>query len=377
MRGKDFPSRVVASRFAAAGLVLAWLLSFGLAPGAAAQELGKYGAEFLAGGVGGRALGMGGAHVGLAQDVSAGYWNPAGLSQLAYPEGAYMHAERFAGVVSFDYGSLAIPINARSTIGLSFFRSGVNDIKNTLDAWDPERNQPKPNPENYFKSFSAADMAFFLSYARLINEHLSIGASGKIIRRNIGDFADAWGYSFDVGVRYQTGRFVFGANLQDVARMRQSWTVNQEAFGNFEETFGETLPQGGVQVVNPVARLGSGVIFPMGDSQFTVGLDVDLDFNGLETYYMNMGNVSFHPRIGTEFSYKGVVALRAGMSNVMMSERYGLDVTPTVGAGLQIKQFAIDYGFGDFAGLASDLGYSHRISARLTLEQPGLKRKPL
>lgn len=372
MRGKDLAVR----RPSAVSVVLLWLVAACVVPAVGAQTVVKYGADFLADGVGARALGMGGAHVGLAQDVSAGYWNPSGLSQLVYPEGAYMHAERFAGTVSFDYGSLAFPLNARSTIGLSFFRSGVNDIKNTLDAWDQERDNPKPNPENYFESFSAADMAFFLSYARTVSERLSVGASGKVIRRTIGDFADAWGYSFDVGVQYRTNRFVFGANLQDVATMRQSWTVNQEALRPIEEVFGEAMPQGGVEVVLPVARLGSGVIVPVGDaSTFIVGFDLDLAFDGAETYYFNAGNVSFHPRLGTEFSYKGVVALRAGVTDVTSSDRYGLDATPTVGAGLRVKQFALDYGFGNFAGLASDLGYSHRISARLTLEQPGLKRQ--
>ena len=33
-------------------------------------------------GVGARALGMGGAHVGVAEDFSASYWNPAGLGQI-------------------------------------------------------------------------------------------------------------------------------------------------------------------------------------------------------------------------------------------------------------------------------------------------------
>ncbi len=37
-------------------------------------------------GVGARALGMGGAYVGVANDYSALYWNPAGLSQLQYGE---------------------------------------------------------------------------------------------------------------------------------------------------------------------------------------------------------------------------------------------------------------------------------------------------
>ena len=344
------------------------------APTVSAQKVVSYGADFLAGGVGGRALGMGGTHVAIAQDVSAGYWNAAGLSRLNYPEVAYMHAERFAGVVSFDYGSIALPINARSTFGFSFFRSGVNDIKNTLDAWDPERNQPRPNPEDHISSFSAADMAFFVSYARSLRENLAAGVSGKIIRRNIGEFANAWGYSFDVGIQYRTGPFVLGANLQDAAGMRQSWSVDQEMLRNVQDVFGESLPQGGVEVVLPVARLGSGYILGMGDHRMVLGADVDLAFDGQRAYSLNAGDVSFHPRFGTEYNYKGVVALRAGLSNIIVSDRYGWNATPTVGAGLHLRQLAIDYGFGDFAGLASELGFSHRISARLTITQESWSR---
>lgn len=340
-----------------------------------AQRVAKYGADFLAGGVGGRALGMGSAYVGLANDVTAGYWNAAGLSQLTYPEIAYMHAERFAGVVSFDYASAAFPINARSTLGLSYFRSGVNDIKNTLDAWDPERDQPRPDAEARIRTFSAADMAFFVSYSRLLSGPLALGITGKIIRRNIGDFADAWGYSFDVSVQYRTERFVFGANLQDASTMLQSWSVNTDELRNIEDVFGQEIPEGGSELVLPVARIGSGFLVPAGEHMLTLGFDVDLAFDGLQANAISAGDVSFHPRLGTEFLYKGVVALRAGVSRITNSEKFGWDATPTVGAGLNIKQFSINYGFGDFAGLASDLGYSHRISASLTLEQPSMERQ--
>ena len=37
-------------------------------------------------GVGSRPLGMGGAFVGIADDVTAGYYNPAGLANLNYPQ---------------------------------------------------------------------------------------------------------------------------------------------------------------------------------------------------------------------------------------------------------------------------------------------------
>ena len=46
----------------------------------------KYSGEFLAIGVGGRPLGMGGAFVSLVNDVTAGYWNPGALSRLNYPQ---------------------------------------------------------------------------------------------------------------------------------------------------------------------------------------------------------------------------------------------------------------------------------------------------
>ena len=353
---------------------------------ARAQVLAKYGGDFLAGGVGARALGMGGTAVGLVQDVTAGYWNVAGLSGLDVPEVAYMHAERFSGVVSFDYGGAAFPISSRSTVGLSVFRVGVDDIPNTLNAWDRERNQPLPNAENYVTRFSAADYAFFLSYARMASEQLSFGVTGKIIRRGIGDFAEAWGYSFDVGAQYRTRSVVLGVQLQDASTMLQSWSINEDAFAieginpdtgepfTFQETFGQALPEGGSYLVLPVMRLGSGLVVPMGESALTLGLDMDVAFDGQRAYAFNAGDISFHPRFGTEFSYKGVLALRAGLDQISTSEVDGFNATPSVGAGLNFKQLSVDYGFGDFSGLVSELGYSHRISVQFRLSGENWQR---
>ena len=351
-----------------------------------AQRIAKYGADFLAGGIGARALAMGGANVALVQNVNSVYWNPAGLAQTVYPEFAYMHAERFAGVVSFDYAAVTYPVSSESTVGVSFFRSGVNDIKNTLNAWDAERNQPKPNPESHIRSFSAADMAFFVSYARRVNSRLFVGLSGKVIRRSIGDFADAWGYSFDAGVQWRGRRIVLGAQIQDVSTMLQSWSVNASAFKidgtnpatgqdyTFEEVFEQELPTGETFLVLPVVRLGSGLVLPVGLlSTVTVGLDMDLAFDGQQANAFNAAGVSFHPRAGTEFNYRQVLAIRAGVNRVAHGE-YGFDIVPSVGAGFRLKSLSVDYGFGDFGGLVSELGYSHRISVHFSLERQGLRR---
>jgi len=384
------------------GILLCAVLATAPAHG---QRIAKYGADFLAGGVDARALGMGGAYVSIANEVSAGFWNPAGLSALSYPEISYMHVERFSGAVSFDYGAVAFPVTAQSTVGISAFRSGVNDIVNTLAAWNPDRGQPLPGFESRITRFSAADWALFVSYSRRVNDDLSVGVNFKGIQRSIGDFADAWGYSMDVSARYTTGPYRFGVVVRDLTTMLQSWSVNPSAFevnctnpvdgqpfdacinpetdsvftsnaARYEAVFDQRIPQGGTALVLPVVRLGSGAVWPVGDRhEVTVGLDLDLAFDGQQAFVPNIGDVSFHPRLGMAFRYAGVVELRGGVRRLQVGEDIGVDVTPSVGAGLDLEQVSVDFSFGDFAGLvAEDLGFSYRISAQLRLEQPGLER---
>lgn len=334
-----------------------------------AQTVVKYGADFLGSGVGARALGMGGAYVAHADDVTSGYWNAAGLGALDYPEGAYMHTERFGGLVAFDYGAVAWPLSSRSTLAVSFIRSGVDDIANTLRAFNPETQSPNPNVEDDITFFSAADNALYLSVARQMNEGVTAGASLKVIRRGIGDFASAWGYSLDLGAQAQVGRFRIGANLQDITTMVQSWSVDEEAFAEFEETFDQDAPVGLTEIVPPLARLGASTRVPFSDDlAVTLATDLDLGFDGRRESVLDAGGVSFEPRAGAELEYRGVLALRAGISDLTTSERFGTQITPSVGVGLNIGRFDVDYGFGDFSGVQNDLGVSHRVSLRYRLQ---------
>jgi long-subunit fatty acid transport protein len=56
----------------------------GLSAATAQEEVFQRGVEL---GIGSRALGMGGAYIGIADDYSASFWNPAGLSQIRRLEG--------------------------------------------------------------------------------------------------------------------------------------------------------------------------------------------------------------------------------------------------------------------------------------------------
>ena len=178
----------------------------------------KYSNEFLTIGVGARALGMSLAQVASVNDVTSGYWNPAGLLGIKSDlQIAAMHSEYFAGIAKYDYAALGKSLDSSSAASISFIRFGVDDIPNTTDLIDAGGNI------NYDRitSFSAVDYAFVFSYARrvgtarkskddlpLVNKTnpdgggLRWGANAKIIYRHVGDFATAWGFGLDAGAQY-------------------------------------------------------------------------------------------------------------------------------------------------------------------------------
>ena len=353
--------------------VLAFLLfPFFIQAAHAQSSLAKYGNDFLSVGAGARALGMGGAHSAAASDVTAGYWNVAGLSSLKSPELIYMHSERFGGIVGYDYGAVALPLSSgKGVVGISFFRQGIDNIANTLNAWDAERGDsggPVEDPEAFITKFSAADVAIFFSYAKKHSDNFSYGASAKIINQRLGPFANAWGYSLDIGAQYKTGVIDLGASIQDVTTMQKIWTVHESEFEGFRETFGDSIPSGENEYVLPSVRLGFSKAFEVSDFNFVAVADVDLLFENRQTYYLNVGSMSIEPHVGAEATYKNRLSVRTGLNDFVNDPESGLSISPTLGLGFRVATFYIDYGFASFAGTSSTLGYTHRISLKFDLK---------
>src|SRR6185437_2420887 len=92
--------------------------------------------EFLSYGVGARSLGMGGAFVSVADDSSATYWNPAGLSQITRKEVSLMEATLFADT-AYDYYAFVHPSQkGGSAWGLSMTTltsAGFERVNATVD----------------------------------------------------------------------------------------------------------------------------------------------------------------------------------------------------------------------------------------------------
>lgn len=80
----------------------------------------KYSNEFLNIGAGARGLAMGSAQVATVSDGQVN-WNPAGLTNVKdHPQLNLMHAEYFAGIGKYDYGSLILPMKDNKLCFRSF-----------------------------------------------------------------------------------------------------------------------------------------------------------------------------------------------------------------------------------------------------------------
>src|SRR5438477_9709345 len=78
-----------------------------------AADNGTTAADFLKMGIGPRAIAMGEAQVGLADDVYASYWNPAGLASLKTPEAGFVQ-NQYVEDISEQY---LVYVDPRSKLG--------------------------------------------------------------------------------------------------------------------------------------------------------------------------------------------------------------------------------------------------------------------
>ncbi|PLX09379.1 MAG: hypothetical protein C0596_02220 [Marinilabiliales bacterium] len=343
-----------------------------------AQIAPKYSNEFLAIGVGGRALGMGNSVVASVDDINSVYWNPAGLTKLEKQmEIGAMHSEYFAGVAKYDFIGASYKIDDKSSVGLSMIRFGVDDIPNTLDLVDSDGNIRYDR----ISSFSVADYAFLFSYARMLPvDGLSVGGNIKLIRRNAGDFADAWGFGFDLSAMYEMGNWKFGANLRDVTSTFNAWNFNQELLRDVFEATGNEVPKNGLEITLPRLLLGAGYTYNFADKfslYSEIGLNTTTD--GKRNTLIKTNLISIDPSLGLEFGYNDLVFARAGINNFQQIPEFDgtndFSWQPNIGVGIKYFGFRLDYALTDIGNQSIAL-YSHIFSLSYTFDTGALFAKP-
>jgi hypothetical protein len=356
-------------------LTLLIIVSFSLP---AIAQFRKYSNEFLNIGAGARGLAMGSSQVASVIDGTAGYWNPAGLVGIKdQPQLNLMHAEYFAGIGKYDFVGLAFPsTNNKRTVAISALRFAVDEIANTLFLVEPDGSINYNN----ITTFNAADYAFLLSFAQKLKEsekrNVHFGINGKVIHRNVGKFAKAWGFGLDAGLQIFHDKWKFGIVARDITTTFNSWSFS---FTESEKiVLAQTqnvIPVKSTELTAPRLVLGAARDFKISQKvNLLAEINLDMTFDGKRNTVVSADPVSIDPKAGLELNVNNIFFVRLGVKNFQQTIADGDTLNqkkvwiyqPSAGAGFKIHNVSIDYAFTNLANQSSPL-FTHVFSLRLDM----------
>lgn len=313
-------------------------------------KVGTTAAQFLKIGVGARAVAMGGSFSAEANDLSALYWNPAGLSKIQ--GGALqLSTTRYLADITFSHAAVGFNLGSMGTLAASllYLDSGDMEVRTVTE------------PEGTGERFSKQDLALQISYARALTDRFSIGTTVKYIREKIWH-SSATATAFDIGVLFTTPYedLRLGASMSNFGpKMQMS---GRDIIFSVDPSQNQ---EGNVEVVNTEYLLDR---FPL-PLLFRVGLAWDAintaDHRVLVTTDAATPNDNAqYVNSGMEYSFRDLLALRLGYRNRFETDgEQGL----TWGVGLNMRidrstRASFDYAYADFGRLEQTHWYTFNLT---------------
>ena len=270
---------------------------------------GKAGSLFLTINPGAKSNGMGEAQIGIANDVYASYYNPAGLTNLQSKQFSFMHTSYLPNLVddmAYDFLTFAMPISNSESIGGYFSYLDLGDQISTDDNG------------NNIGSFSSYMYALNLSYAKKINDSSSWGVNGKYFYQELAviNSIDASKGSLAFDVSYFEENFLNNPNLNFGAILSN---VGPEV--SFDDGEKDPLP----------TRLGLGVSMLTLENKAMVALDLNYELNDSSMIY----------NFGAEYKIVDNFVARAGFINNSSGD---INYT-TIGFGVDLTSLGLDLSY--------------------------------
>ena len=332
----------IALRIIAGCLVSLFMGTTGFAqlfPNLGGQRAGISAYQFLKIGAGARAVGMGETFVAIANDVSALYWNPAGLEQFTDDEVMFGHAE-YVIDIKHEFFGITHHFTSGDAVGLSVISLHMQDMPVTTET----------QPFGTGQYFSFGDIAVGLTYARKMTDQFSFGITMRYIEETL-DVLKMRSVLADIGTYYWTGlgsaRFAvvvsnFGADVAPTGTVTEFSNQQITSFQSF----------------SPPTQFKLGFAMePYQDEEQHVTTSVELN-------HPNDNAENLH--LGVEYQWQRWLWLRAGLKRTIGERLIGADNASsndyTAGFGVSVptslSNIHLDYAFANF----NALGSVHRIS---------------
>jgi hypothetical protein len=315
------------------------------------SKVGTAAAQFLKIGVGARAAGMGDTFAGIANDATALYWNPAGITNIKTMDVAFSHSS-WLGEMSHNFAGAVIPLSEVDHIGLSLISLTTSEQEvTTVD---------QPDGTGVF--YNVNDLALGLTYTRALTNRFSVGLTAKYIQQDAYN-ESASTFAIDLGTYLHTGfhNLVIAMNVSNFGGNMQLDGRDLIILADINKAIGGEY--------NPDSRLKTEPwTLPL---NFRVGIAMDIVGGGesilpSESHRFTMAVDGNHPNdnnerlnIGGEYSWRETFFARAGYKLNYDIERW------TFGTGLRMsiggQEVAFDYALVDY----NDFGKVSRFSLEL------------
>ncbi|MEA3494825.1 MAG: PorV/PorQ family protein [Bacteroidota bacterium] len=289
-----------------------------------------------------RSSALSGSYNALVNDVSAVFWNPAGLTHIDSNKYHFQlgHTAYYSGIVQ-NYMGFAFSKSRLNYWGISIINLSSGEMPVTTEF------QPFGNGQ----TFSVSNMLVGVSFAKILSDNFSFGISGKYVYENISDVLIHngifdFGFIYNIGIKHNT-RFAvgisnFGFNVSPSGNVTISTLNGDKAIENFENV-----------AVPSIFRLG------FASNVWNKGIHSLVFAGQLSHPTDNNETMAF----GVEYSLKDILFLRTGYE--FGADQNGL---PSAGIGINLQRYfgsiKVDYGFNN----KDILGDIHRITLGISLK---------
>ena len=298
------------------------------------QRAGISTAQFLKIGVGGRATAMGDAFIAIANDVSALYWNPAGLTQFSENQVMFAH-NQWVVDINHDFIGGVYHLDDENTFGVSLTSLSMDEMKVTTEY----------APFGTGEYFGFSDLAIALSYSKKMTDQFSFGGTVRYVEESL-DKLKMLGIMIDLGTYYWTG----------LGSTRFAVTVTN--FGNDLAPDGEVVLVGNRtnsewQSFSPPTMFRIGfALEPYENDEHRVTTSIQLNHPN-----DNSENVS----LGVEYVWNKMFFARGGYKINVDEQDFSFGAG--VNIPVSIANVSVDYAYANF----TRLGSAHRFSITLGL----------
>lgn len=314
------------------------------------SKKGTTAAPFLSIGHSARAIGMGSAFVGVVNDVSSIYWNPAGLTKVKGIGVIFDHTLWIADI-KYNYFAACYNLGDIGTVGISYTGSDIGEMRVTTII----------NPNGTGETFTATQAAFSLAYAIQLTESFSIGFNPKFIYEGIWRMS-ATAFAVDLGIQYITpfDEAVLAMSISNFGTSMQLLGNSNLVLHDLDP--GSTGNNGDIPAYLETNSWSLPLIFRVG-----------VAYNAFHTENHNVMVAvdALHPsdnyeslNLGAEYSFNDMVFIRGGYKSLLLKDS---EETFALGFGLQQRLIGnlvlkIDYAYQDFGRFSEIQKFSLMVS---------------